>query len=57
MAEHSEQDEVTEPKVYPYPGQTRSLVWKYFGFTKKKEGPTSKQNLDMAVVICKIVYQ
>lgn len=54
MAEHSEQDTMTEPQIYPYPGATRSVVWKYFGFTKKKEGPPSKQNLDMAVVIYKL---
>lgn len=54
MAERVEEGTVTESQIYPYPGATRSVVWKYFGFTKKKEGPPSKQNLDMAVVICKL---
>lgn len=54
MAEHVEGGAVTESQIYPYPGETRSVVWKYFGFTKKKEGPPSKQNLDMAVFICKL---
>lgn len=50
----AEQGAVTESQIYPYPGATRSVVWKYFGFTKKKESPPSKQNLDMAVFICKL---
>lgn len=54
MAEHVEEGAVTESQIYPYPGATHSVVWKYFGFTKKKEGPPSKQNLDMTVVICKL---
>lgn len=45
MAERVEEGTVTESQIYPYPGATRSVVWKYFGFTKKKEGPPSKQNL------------
>lgn len=54
MTEHNEEGAVTESQIYPYPGATRSVVWKYFGFTRKKEGPPSKHNLDMAVVICKL---
>lgn len=54
MAERVEEGTVTESQIYSYPGATRSVLWKYFGFTKKKEGPPSKQYLDMAVVICKL---
>ena len=43
-----------ESEIYPYPGVARSFVWKYFGFQKKKDGPPSKQNLDMDTVICKL---
>ena len=40
--------------IYPYPGKTKSKVWNYFGFCKMKEGPPSKQTLDMNYAICKL---
>ncbi|KAL4238599.1 hypothetical protein ACF0H5_003306 [Mactra antiquata] len=40
--------------VYNYPGKARSIVWKYFGFTKKQYGPPIKSNLNMDKGVCKI---
>jgi hypothetical protein len=34
--------------IYPYPGQTKSKVWEYFGFLKIKEGPPTKHNLHLS---------
>jgi hypothetical protein len=41
-------------EIFPYPGNTKSNVWKYFGFLKKKEGPASKSNLDMSFAVCRL---
>ncbi|XP_060567575.1 E3 SUMO-protein ligase ZBED1-like [Ruditapes philippinarum] len=38
--------------LFNYP--TRSIVWKYFGFTKKGLGPAIKANLNMNTAICKL---
>lgn len=40
--------------IYPYPGQTKSKVWEYFGFYKSKEGPPTKVNLDMSQAVCRL---
>lgn len=40
--------------LYPYPGATRSKVWSYFGFRKKRDGPPCKNNLQMETIICKL---
>ena len=32
----------------------KSKVWKYFGFTKVKEGPPVKENLDMLKTYCRL---
>lgn len=40
--------------LYPYPGVTRSKVWSYFGFRKKRDGPPCKNNLQMETIICKL---
>jgi hypothetical protein len=31
-----------------------TVVWKYFGFIKAKNGPATKMNLDKTKVICKL---
>ena len=42
-------------EIFPHPGQKiSSAVWRWFGFTKKGEGPAVKSNLEMASVICKV---
>ena len=37
-----------------YPGNARSEVWEYFGFYQVKEGPKTKENLDITKVICRL---
>ena len=32
----------------------KSVVWKYFGFIKAKDGPATKTNLDMTKAIYKL---
>ena len=39
---------------YRYPENARSKVWEYFGFYQVKEGPKTKENLDMTKVICRL---
>jgi len=40
------------PKVYDHPeGKKKSVVWKYFGFIKAKNGSTTKTNLDMTKAV------
>jgi hypothetical protein len=41
------------PTLYNYPGKTKSKVWDYFGFLKIKDGPVSKQTLDMSTAVCR----
>ena len=41
-------------KIYDYPGQWTSRCWKVFGFRKVKDGPPSKETLDMSRAICKM---
>ena len=36
-------------KISRYPGNARSKVWGYFGFYQLKEGPKTKENLDMLI--------
>ncbi|XP_062577042.1 E3 SUMO-protein ligase ZBED1-like [Saccostrea cucullata] len=43
-----------ELEIFPYPGNTKSVVWKYFGFLKKTDGPPIKANLDMTTAICRV---
>ena len=45
---------VEERVIYPYPGHQKSKVWEYFGFYKLKDGPASKDNLDMTYAICRL---
>jgi hypothetical protein len=33
------------PKLYDNSGAKKSVVWKYFGFIKAKNGPATKTNL------------
>ena len=46
--------EMAELEICRYPGNDRSKVWEYFGFYKLKEGPETKENLDMTKVICRL---
>ena len=39
--------EMSELEICRYPGNARSKVWEYFGFYQLKEGPKTKENLDM----------
>ena len=43
---------MAELEICRYPGNARSKVWEYFGFYQLKEGPKTKENLDMTKVIC-----
>ena len=46
--------EMAELENCRYPGNARSKVWEYFGFYQLKEGPKTKENLDMTKVICRL---
>jgi len=46
--------EMAEWEIRRYPGNARSKVWEYFGFYQVKEGPKTKDNLDMTKVICRL---
>ena len=46
--------EMAELEIFRYPGNARSKVWEYFGFYQLKEGPKTKENLDMTKVICRL---
>ena len=46
--------EMAELEICRYPGNARSKVWGYFGFYQLKEGPKTKENLDMTKVICRL---
>ena len=46
--------EMAEMEICRYPGNDRSKVWEYFGFYQLKEGPKTKENLDMTKVICRL---
>ena len=41
--------EMAELEISRYPGNARSKVWEYFGFYQLKEGPKTKENLDMLI--------
>ena len=43
-----------ELEICRYPGNARSKEWEYFGFHQVKEGPKTKENLDMTKVICRL---
>ncbi len=46
MAMASSVDQSDVDKLFDFPGlRARSLVWKYFGFLKKCDGPATKENL------------
>ena len=47
MAEAGDDVNNNERTIHPYPGKTESKVWDYFGFYKIKEGPATRQTLDM----------
>ena len=47
MAEAGDDVNNNERTIHPYPGKTKSKVWDYFGFYKIKEGPATRQTLDM----------
>ena len=40
---------MAELEICRYPGNDRSKVWEYFGFYQLKEGPKTKENLDMLI--------
>ena len=46
--------EMAELEICRYPGNARSKVSKYLGFYQLKEGPKTKENLDMMKVICRL---
>jgi len=46
--------EMAELEICRYPGNARSKVWEYLGFYQVKEGPKTKENLDMTKVICRL---
>jgi len=46
--------EMAKWEIRRYPGNARSKVWEYFGFYQVKEGPKTKENLDMTKVICRL---
>ena len=46
--------EMAELEICCYPGNARSKVWEYFGFYQLKEGPKTKEDLDMIKVICRL---
>ena len=41
--------EMAELEICRYPGNARSKVWRYFDFYQLKEGPKTKENLDMLI--------
>ena len=41
--------EMAELEICRYPGNARSKVWGYFGFYQLKEGPKTKENLNMLI--------
>ena len=41
--------EMAELEICRYPGNARSKVWRYFDFYQPKEGPKTKENLDMLI--------
>jgi len=41
--------EMAELEICCYPGNARWKVWEYFGFYQLKEGPKTKDNMDMHV--------
>ena len=47
-----ENDDLDLPTIYPYPGKrSKNNTWKYFGFLKLKEGPPTRENLDILNII------
>ena len=42
------------PKLYDHSGAKKSIVWKYFGLIKAKDGPATKTNIDMTKDIYKL---
>ena len=40
---------MAELEICRYPGNARSNVREYFGFYQLKEGPKTKENLDMLI--------
>ena len=46
--------EKAELEICRYPGNARSKLWEYFVFYQVKEGPKTKENLDMTKVICRL---
>ena len=36
------------------PGKTKSILWDYFGFRKRGDGPAVKSNLDMTTAVCRL---
>ena len=49
MADNSREEDESE-EIFDNPGRGSSVVWKYFGFYKKKDSP----ELDKTVAICKL---
>ena len=41
-------------EICHYPRNARSKLWEYFVFYQVKEGPKTKENLDMTKVICRL---
>lgn len=52
--------EMAELEICCYPGNARSKVCEYFGFYQLKEGPKTKENMDMMVtctcMLCRKQY-
>ena len=49
-----ENDDLGLPTIYSYPGnRSKSRVWKYFGFLKLKQGPPTRENLDISKALCR----
>ena len=46
--------EGTQPWLFDHPGNSKSIVWKYFGFIKTQDGPANKSTLDMTKAVCKL---
>ena len=46
--------EKSELEICGYPGNTRSKLWEYFVLYQVKEGPKTKENLNMTKVICRL---
>ena len=54
VADESNMAEMAELEICRYPGNARSNVREYFGFYQLKEGPKTKENLDVTKVICRL---